>query len=128
MALERYKVGALVAVSEMERARDFYEGKLGLVAGGDDPDGGRTYTCGEQTMLHVFPSAAGAGASGATVAGWYVSDIESVVDELTAKGVAFEHYDEPPLVTDARGIAVLGPNKGAWFKDPDGNILGLLQE
>ncbi|HYB29381.1 MAG TPA: VOC family protein [Solirubrobacteraceae bacterium] len=128
MSLERYKVSALVAVSDMERARDFYEGKLGLAAGGDDPDAGRTYTCGEQTELHVFPSVAGAGASGATVAGWYVPDIESVVDELTANGIAFEHYDEPPLVTDARGIAVLGPNKGAWFKDPDGNILGLLQE
>ena len=128
MPLERYRVSALVAVSDMERARDFYEGKLGLTARGDDPDGGRTYTCGEQTMLHVFPSAQGAGGSGATVAGWNVSDIESVVSELSANGIAFEHYDQAPLVTDARGIATLGASKGAWFKDPDSNILGLLQE
>jgi catechol 2,3-dioxygenase-like lactoylglutathione lyase family enzyme len=128
MTLERYKVGALVAVSDMQRARDFYEGKLGLAARGDDPDGGRTYACDGETMLHLFPSAAGAGGSGATVAGWYVSDIESVVAELTGNGIRFERYDQPPLVTDGQGIATLGSSKGAWFKDPDGNILGLLQE
>jgi len=50
------------------------------------------------------------------------------VSELTANGIAFEHYDEPPLVTDVTGIATLGASKGAWFKDPDGNILGLVQE
>jgi len=126
MSLEMYRVRALVAVSDMGRARCFYEGKLGLTARCDDPDGGRTYACGEQTMLHVFPSAR-AGASGATLAGWNVSDIESVVSELTANGVAFEQYDQPPLVTDAKGIATVGASKGAWFKDPDGNILGLLQ-
>jgi catechol 2,3-dioxygenase-like lactoylglutathione lyase family enzyme len=128
MPLARYKVGALVAVSDMKRATDFYEQKLGLMTRGDDLDGGRTYMCGEQTMLHVFPSAGNAGASQATVAGWYVDDIESVVDELTANGITFEQYDEPPIATDARGIAVLGTSKGAWFRDPDGNILGLLQE
>jgi catechol 2,3-dioxygenase-like lactoylglutathione lyase family enzyme len=128
MSLETFRVSALVAVSDMERARGFYEGKLGLTARGDDPDGGRTYACGEQTILHVFPSARGAGASGATLAGWNVPDIESVVSELTANGVAFEQYDQPPLVTDANGIATVGASKSAWFKDPDGNILGLLQE
>ena len=128
MPLNSYKVGALVAVSDMKRARDFYEQRLGLLARGDDPDGGRTYPCGEQTVLHVFPSAGNAGASQATVAGWYVDDIESAVDELTANGITFEQYDEPPIATDARGIALLGASKGAWFKDPDGNVLGLLQE
>ena len=55
MALSSYRVGAVVAVSDMKLARDFYEKKLGLTAQGDDPDGGRTYQCGEQTMLHIFP-------------------------------------------------------------------------
>jgi catechol 2,3-dioxygenase-like lactoylglutathione lyase family enzyme len=95
-------VGALVPVSDMARARDFYERKLGLAAGGDDPDGGRSYTCGEQTTLHVFPSAAGAGASGATVAGWYVPDIESVV-EVNAVG----------LVGDQLGRARPRPRSGS---------------
>jgi catechol 2,3-dioxygenase-like lactoylglutathione lyase family enzyme len=128
MGLSNYKVGAVVAVSDMNRAKDFYEGKLGLTANGDEPDGGRTYQCGEQTMLHVFPSPGDAGKSQATVAGWFVSDIEDLVDELSANGVGFEQYDQPPVTTDPRGIAVMGSSKGAWFKDPDGNTLGLLQD
>lgn len=128
MSLSNYRVGAVVAVSDMELARDFYEKKLGLTAPGDEPDGGRTYQCGEQTTLHIFPAPPDSGKSHATVAGWYVSDIEAVVDDLTANGVSFERYDQPPIVTDDKGIAVLGSSKGAWFKDPDGNTLGLLQD
>jgi catechol 2,3-dioxygenase-like lactoylglutathione lyase family enzyme len=126
MPLSSYPVSAAVAVTEMGRARDFYEGRLGLTAGRDDPDGGRTYECGNQTTLHVFPSEAAHG-SGATVAGWAVDDVEAVVDELTAKGVSFAQYDEGPVATDAKGIAVMGDTKGAWFEDPDGNVLALVQ-
>lgn len=61
------------------------------------------------------------------MAGWTVNDLEAVVDELAAKGVEFERYDEPPITTDDKGIAVVGEAKGAWFRDPDGNILGLIQ-
>jgi catechol 2,3-dioxygenase-like lactoylglutathione lyase family enzyme len=127
MPLSNYRVGAAVAVSDMNRASEFYEGKLGFTAASDDPDGGRTYECGERTTLHVFPSPAGAGASGATVAGWTVDDLEQLVDELTAAGVTFERYDDPPISTDENGIAVFGESKSAWFKDPDGNILALVQ-
>lgn len=66
-------------------------------------------------------------ASGATVAGWQVDDIERVVDALTANGVAFERYDEPPLSTDERGIAAPGGGRAAWFKDPEGNLCALVQ-
>jgi catechol 2,3-dioxygenase-like lactoylglutathione lyase family enzyme len=126
MSLSDYRVDAAVAVSDMERAREFYERKLGLSAEGDDPDGGRTYACGAGTSLHVFPSP-NARASGATVAGWQVDDIECVVDEPTAKGVVFERYDEPSLTTDERGVAAPGGGKVAWFKDPEGNLFGLVQ-
>jgi catechol 2,3-dioxygenase-like lactoylglutathione lyase family enzyme len=127
MSLSSYRVGAAVAVSDMNRAKEFYEGTLGLTAAGDDPDGGRTYACGEQTTLHVFPSPGSAGGSRATIAGWTVDDLEAVVDELAASGVSFERYDAPQITTDEKGIAVVGGSKGAWFKDPDGNILGLIQ-
>jgi catechol 2,3-dioxygenase-like lactoylglutathione lyase family enzyme len=127
MSLSNYRVGAAIAVSDMSRARDFYEGKLGFSAAGDDPDGGRTYECAEQTTLHVFPSPTGAGASGATVAGWTVDDLEHLVDELTAKAVTFERYDEERISTNEKGIAVFGDSKSAWFKDPDGNVLALVQ-
>jgi catechol 2,3-dioxygenase-like lactoylglutathione lyase family enzyme len=126
MSLSNYRVGATIPVSDMDRAQDFYEGKLGFTAAGDDPDGGRTYQCGEQTSLHVFPSAA-ARASGATVAGWTVDDLERVVDELTANGVTFEQYDEGQISTNEKGIAVFGESKTAWFKDPEGNVLALVQ-
>jgi catechol 2,3-dioxygenase-like lactoylglutathione lyase family enzyme len=128
MALSDYRVGAVVAVSEMDRANEFYEGRLGLPAASDDPDGGRTYQCAGDTTLHVFPSPDNAGRSGATLAGWVVDDLDQVVDELTSRGVPFERYQEPPLTTDERGVAVIGTSKSAWFKDPDGNILALIQQ
>ena len=89
------------------------------------PTAGAQNQCGEQTTLHIFPAPPDAGGSHATVAGWYVSDIEAVVDDLTANGVSFERYDQPPIATDEKGIAVLGSSRGARFKDPDGNTLGL---
>jgi catechol 2,3-dioxygenase-like lactoylglutathione lyase family enzyme len=104
----------------MESAREFYERKLGLTAAGDDPDGG------EQTSIHIFPSPA-ANASGATVAGWRVDDLERVVDDLSAKWRRVEHNDQGPITTDARGIAVMGNSKSAWFKDPDGHLLAIVQ-
>jgi catechol 2,3-dioxygenase-like lactoylglutathione lyase family enzyme len=126
MPLSKYEVGAAVAVSDMERAREFYEGRLGLTApGGEQPDGGRRYACAAGTTIHVYPSPDGAGRSPATVAGWVVDDLQRVVDELTARGVVFERYDGPTLSTDERGIAVLGDSREAWFKDPDGNILAV---
>ena len=127
MPLGNYRVGAAVAVSDMDRAKEFYEGKLGLTAASDDPDGGRTYEFADGTTLHVFPSPGNAGRSGATVAGWEVDDLERIVDELTAQGVMFEQYDEPPIATNEKGVAVVGESKAAWLKDPDGNILGLIQ-
>ena len=127
MPLSNYRVGAAIAVSGMNAAREFYEGKLGFTAAGDDPDGGRTYECADQTTLHVFPSAAGAGASASTIAGWSVDDLEHVVDELTASGVTFEQYDDEQISTNDKGIAVFGDSRSAWFKDPDGNILALVQ-
>ena len=124
MGLNEGKVGAAIAVTDMERAAEFYEGKLGLVSNGDEPDGGRTYQCGGGTSIHVFPSPS-ANASGATVAGWTVEDVEGTVAELTASGVTFEQYSEGPFATDEKGLARMGDYVGAWLKDPDGNVLGI---
>jgi catechol 2,3-dioxygenase-like lactoylglutathione lyase family enzyme len=109
----------------MDRAREFYEGKLGLSGGKDEVDGGVTYTCGDGTTIHPYPSPDNAGKSGATLAFWEVADLDAMVDELAAKGVTFEQYGEP-FNTDERGIARFeGSGAGAWFKDPDGNVLAL---
>ena len=62
--------------------------------------------------------------STATLATWYVDDVEQVVDELNSRGVAFEDYEE--LTTDERGISPrAGGGKVAWFKDPDGNTFAV---
>ena len=124
MGLSDSRVGAAIAVSDMDRAAEFYEGKLGLHSNGDDPDGGRTYPCGGGTTLHVFPSPLARG-SGATAAGWTVEDVEGLVDELISNGVTCEQFSDGPFATDEKGIARMGGYVGAWVKDPDGNVLAI---
>jgi len=127
MGLSRYKVAAAIAVSNMNRAREFYEGKLGLSVGIDSGDN-LQYRCAEGSVLHVYLSPEHAGRSTATLAGWGVNDVERVVDELASRGVAFERYDEGPIITDERGIATFeGGAKVAYLRDPDGNTLSIAQ-
>jgi catechol 2,3-dioxygenase-like lactoylglutathione lyase family enzyme len=127
MGLSRYKVAAAVAVSDIDSARKFYEGKLGLSVGIDSGDN-LQYRCAEGTVIHVYLSPEHAGKSTATLAGWGVDDVEVVVEELTSKGITFERYDEGPIITDERGIARFeGGAKVAYFMDPDGNTLSIAQ-
>jgi catechol 2,3-dioxygenase-like lactoylglutathione lyase family enzyme len=127
MSLSRYKVAVGLAVSDMDRAREFYEGKLGLSVSIDSDDNVQ-YRCAEGSVMHVYLSPEHAGKSTATLAGWGVNDVEEIVEELTSKGVAFEHYDEGAIVTDESGIARFeGGAKVAYFRDPDGNTLSIAQ-
>jgi hypothetical protein len=74
----------------------------------------------------VYSSLTHAGAASATLATWRVTDLENVVDELGAKGVSFERYDDPALRTNEKGIHELGDGgRVAWFKDPDGNTFAI---
>lgn len=116
-----------VAVSDMAHATDFYEKKLGLDGVDDQHDGGRVYACGGGTSLHIFVSATHTNELAATLATWYVSDIEQTVDELGSRGVIFEQYDDAAVRTDEKGIAATSDGKVARFKDPDGNILAIEQ-
>jgi catechol 2,3-dioxygenase-like lactoylglutathione lyase family enzyme len=130
MTLTEFKYAPAVAVTDLARARDFYEGKLGLADGQHQPDGGITYRCADATSIHVYPSAEHAGQTGATLGAWETDDVERLVDELTASGVWFERYDTERIKTDEKGIATFGdPENGyvkhASFKDPDGNTLGI---
>jgi catechol 2,3-dioxygenase-like lactoylglutathione lyase family enzyme len=128
MVLGGSRVGAAIAVSDMTRARAFYEGVLGLTPATDhEPADNVRYACGEGTLVHVFTTPH-AGTATSTVAGWEVDDIGRVVAELAARGVVFERYDGPGLRTDARGVATFpGDNHVAYFKDPDGNVLSIAQ-
>ncbi len=83
----------------------------------------------EGSVMHVYLSPDHAGRSAATLASWYVDDVEGVVDELTERGVAFERYHEGPIITDEKGIATFEENaKVAYFRDPDGNTLSIATE
>jgi catechol 2,3-dioxygenase-like lactoylglutathione lyase family enzyme len=127
MRLSEYKVVAGLAVSGMNRAREFYEGKLGLSVGINSHDNVE-YRCAEGSVMHVYLSPEHAGKSTATLASWYVDDVERVVDELTSKGIDFERYDEGPIATDEKGIATFeGGADVAYFRDPDGNTLSIAQ-
>lgn len=127
MGLSTYRVRASIAVSDMARAVDFYEAKLGLSSGEEQPDESRVYACGDGSSLHVYLSPAHAGKATATLATWAVPDIEEMVAELAANGVTFERYDDPALKSDAQGIHDFGSGRVAWFKDPDGNTFALEQ-
>jgi catechol 2,3-dioxygenase-like lactoylglutathione lyase family enzyme len=127
MGLSRYKVGAGLAVSDMDRAREFYEGKLGLSVSIDSADNVQ-YRCAEGSVMHIYLSPEHAGKSTATLASWGVDDVERVVDELNSRGVIFERYDEGLITTDEKGIATFeGGAKVAYFNDPDGNTLSIAQ-
>ena len=127
MSLSSYEVRTSIAVSDMGRVREFYEGKLGLSAGDDQSDESRIYACGGGTSLHVYASPAHAGKAAGTLATWYVPELERVVDGLRSNGVTFERYDDPTLKTDEKGIHELGDGRVAWFKDPDGNTFAVEQ-
>jgi catechol 2,3-dioxygenase-like lactoylglutathione lyase family enzyme len=124
MGLSAYKVRTSIAVSDIARAAEFYEAKLGLPAGKKQADESRIYACGGDTSLHLYASPAHAGKAPATLATWYVEDLEQVVDELNSRGVTFQRYDDPALKTDEKGIHELG-GRVAWFSDPDGNTFAI---
>jgi catechol 2,3-dioxygenase-like lactoylglutathione lyase family enzyme len=114
-----------IAVSDMERAKEFYGGTLGLKPR-DERSNGVRYEAGGGTLVLVYPSQF-AGTAKSTCMGFDVDDLEEAVEELRGRGVVFEEYDMPGLKT-VNGIAEIEGVKGAWFKDPDGNILAIGQE
>jgi predicted enzyme related to lactoylglutathione lyase len=115
---------ATLPAQDIARARKFYEQKLGLTPEMVTPDGGAVYKTGT-TEFSVFPSHGKASGDHTQIA-LVVADVPSTVAELKKSGVRFEEYDFPGFKTEG-GIADMGDGKGAWFKDTEGNLLGLLQ-
>ena len=114
---------ATIAVKNLKAAKKFYEGGLGFKAVHAEGEEAITYKSGKSQLL-VYRSQFAA-TNKATAATWLVPDVESVVKELTAKGIAFEHYDFPGM-TRKGDVHIAGNLKNAWFKDPDGNILAIV--
>jgi len=115
---------AYIPVSDINRARKFYEQKLGFKPRHEQA-GGVVYEFGQHTACFMYPTP-NAGTSRASQAFWQVDDVEREVAELKSRGVTFEEYDMPGLKT-RNGIATAGGAKTAWFKDTEGNILALVQ-
>jgi len=112
------------SVNDLKRAKDFYAGVLGLDVN-ESPEGLALNLAGG-SMVFLYPKPNHEPAT-FTVLNFQVDDVDKAVDELVKKGVRFEHYDMPDLKTDAKGIARdMGPTI-AWFKDPAGNILSVLE-
>ena len=114
----------MIAVTDLDRARTFYEGALGLKTK-DDWGEGVTLESGD-TLINLYKSEF-AGTNKATALNFDVDDIDKEVSALKEKGVFFEKYDLPGL--EPRGDLYVGEGgfKTAWFKDPDGNILSLIE-
>jgi catechol 2,3-dioxygenase-like lactoylglutathione lyase family enzyme len=126
MGLGDCSVEAAMAVSDLARARRYYEGQLGLVPAEEEEQGVR-YRCAEGTGIFIYLSPENAGTSRATLAGWLVDDLDRTMDELASQGVAFERYDQPGIRTDERGVFDAGRFRAAWIRDPDGNTMAITE-
>ena len=116
-------VTAIVPATDLGRARSFYADKLGLTPSQEFP-GGLFYTTGSGTSFLLYETQFPSGDH--TVARWHVDDVASEVAELRSRGVAFEHYDEMPGVEwDGDVASIGGLGNGAWFRDSEGNVLGI---
>ena len=110
-------------VEDLARARAFYAEKLGLRPSREE-EGALFYEGTGGSGFLLFPSEARP--SGHTQMAWFVKDIVTSVAKLKSRGVRFEEYDFPGLKTN-HGIADLGYEKAAWFRDSEGNLLALGQ-
>ncbi len=122
--LAKLRIRPTLPAADIERAKKFYKDKLGFTPSGENP-GGVIYDCANGTGFLLYPSP-NAGKCPTTYAGWETNDIKAEVKELKDKGVVFEEYDTPAYKT-VDSIAKLGNDKAAWFKDSEGNILGIFQ-
>jgi catechol 2,3-dioxygenase-like lactoylglutathione lyase family enzyme len=132
MMLDHCDVAARLPAQNLERAKAFYAEKLGLIPVEERP-GGLRYRCGN-SWFSLFESS-GRPSGNHTQMGWEVEDIDATVAHLRARGVVFEEYDVPGLKT-INNIALVGGNypsrgalgeRAAWFRDSEGNLLGIGQ-
>jgi catechol 2,3-dioxygenase-like lactoylglutathione lyase family enzyme len=116
---------ANIAVKNLETARKFYEGTLGLKPVGAEGEEVIIFKSGDST-INVYRSRY-AGTNQATAVTWTVGDVEGIARALKEKGVQFEHYDMPDSRLEG-DVHVFGDMHVAWFRDPDGNILNIINK
>ncbi len=114
---------ATIGVKDLEAARAFYEKTLGLKVEEARNDAVVTYVSGD-TRLFVYHSEFG-GTNKATSVTWVCRDVDALATDLKTRGVRFEHYDFPNMKLEG-DVHVAGKMRAAWFKDPDGNVLAIV--
>jgi catechol 2,3-dioxygenase-like lactoylglutathione lyase family enzyme len=115
------------SVDDLEKAKAFYAETLGLeVVDGMEP-GTLDLRLHGGGHVFIYPKGPGHTPATYTILNFPVADVEKAVDELTAVGVVFDHYDMPDGTQDAKGILRRDGMAVAWFKDPAGNILSVIQ-
>jgi predicted enzyme related to lactoylglutathione lyase len=122
--LAHARTHAALPAADLDRARGFYENVLGLTPAEVRP-GGVLYGTAEGSRFLVFPSA-GQAAGTHTQMDFLVADIEAEVADLKRRGVVFEAYDMPGFDA-ATSIATFPGGRSAWFKDTEGNLLGVAE-
>ena len=122
--LKNAEIVPYIPVSNVARAREFYEKKIGLQPK-EEYAGGVIYECSNGSWVFMYPSQ-NAGSNKASTAFWEVDDVEAEVAELKARGVVFEDYDFGSIKT-VNNIATGGGARTAWFKDTEGNTLAVSQ-
>lgn len=120
--LSDHQVYAAIPTADLDAARGFYEDVLGFVPREANP-AGIYYDAGGGTYF-VLTRSSGKASGSHTQMAFRVSDIESEVRELQRRGVRFEEYEAPKTVD---GIATIPIGRTAWFRDPDGNLIGMIQ-
>lgn len=126
MSLTHSTVAMMLPVSDVDRARTFYTESLGLDYTGTDQEGSAIYALDGGPTLVLLPRP-DSRPSESTAMSFEVDDLTAEISDLEQRGVVFEDYDLPDLKT-VDHVAVMGAEKAAWFKDPDGNVLCLHQE
>lgn len=123
--LHGFPMYAYIPAKDLQRARRFYEGKLGLQPA-EETNGGVVYKFANGTACFLYTTP-NAGTSQASQAFWSVDDVDALIGQLKARGVVFEDYDMPGEKSPAGAISA-GGAKAAWFRDSEGNIMALIEE
>ena len=122
--LKDLKTHATLPAADLERAKQWYADKLGLTPASDSP-GGVFYMVGGGTRFILYPTP-NPSRGGHTQIGFSTDDIEAEVADLKGRGVVFDEYDSPGFKT-VNSVADTGDARAAWFKDSEGNTIGLVQ-
>ena len=119
------KIVPILPAIDIERAKKFYQNGFGCTLKQNTPEPGAVLDC-QGSQLYIYQR--GPSKADHTLAAFMVDDLESEMQVLRGRGIEFEEYDVPSMgLKTVNGVATMGDTKGAWFKDSEGNILGLTE-